>query len=265
MCLLLFAQGVSPDFPLLVAANRDEFHSREAAPACWWDKPRILAGRDRLAGGTWLGIGADGRFAALTNFRDPSQAPSNGPSRGRLVVDALTFPGSPWQRLDSLKIGADRFSGFNLVFGDSTQLIYLTNQNGRGQRVESGIHGLSNGYLNAAWPKVLWGKARLRDLLDRAGPPSVEELFALLSDRSQPADAALPDTGVGVEWERLLAPLFIVSPTYGTRCSTVALFGAGGNVMFAERTFSPDGEERETRTFRFHIAPPASTRGPDPG
>lgn len=238
MCTLLLAWRVDPSRPLLVAANRDELYARPTAPATWWsDAPKLLAGRDLEAGGTWLGVTRDGRFAALTNVREPGVSPPPGaPSRGRLVADFLRGADGPAAYLAGVEAGA--YAGFNLVVGDADALHYLSNRSGESGPLAPGVHGLANAGLDTPWPKVRRGRASL-GALAAAGAATTGALLGLLMDRSAPADDELPDTGVGLAVERMLAPLFVVGPVYGTCSATAVVFHRDGWVDFCERTTRP--------------------------
>lgn len=242
MCLLLLAYRIHAGYPVILAANRDEFHERETEPAHWWDEPRIFAGRDCEAGGTWIGISHSGRIAAVTNYRDPSITEPGVASRGALPVTALSgCEHDDDELLNRLDREGCRYNGFNLLFGSTARLLYLSNRGEQRARLAAGIYGLSNHVLDTPWPKVVRGKQRLLEYLRETGRPEAEGLFGLLRDRYRPADAELPDTGVGLEWERLLAPPFIVTHRYGTRCSTVILIDDRGGILFAERTYDRQG------------------------
>lgn len=256
MCLLLFAQGVNPRFPLIVASNRDEFHARPTEPAHWWHDVPLLAGRDSLGGGTWFGVNARGSFAALTNYRDPVRNDPKLRSRGALVVNALTDDGDARRQLRALAANAAEFNGYNLIFGDARQVHSFCNVHSEpGDALQPGVYGLSNHLLETPWPKVTRGKPLLLDYLESEQAPAVEPLFDLLSDRRQAPDHELPDTGVSRDWERLLSPMFIVSGAYGTRASTVLIVADNGEAVFAERSFDSDGRALETREFRFRTVP----------
>ena len=242
MCLILLAYGVRADWPLVVAANRDEFYARPTRRAEFWpDAAALVAGRDLTHGGTWLGVTRAGRFAAVTNFREAARQNEDAPSRGRLTVDFLLGDEGPRAYLERLARRAAEFNGFNLLAGDAEGLWYFSNRGGGPRELGPGVYGLSNHLLDTPWPKVERGKRALAESLARAGPPDVEELFRVLAESEPAPDASLPDTGVGLERERLLSPLFIRSETYGTRSSTVVLFEEGGRVRFVERAFGAGG------------------------
>ena len=253
MCLILFAWKMDQNFPLVLAANRDEFYERPSAPADFWDDaPDLLAGRDLRDGGTWLGITREGRVAALTNYRDPASLKIGAPSRGMLVSDYLRGRENPGAYLGRIAPEADRFNGFNLLVGDTDELFCFSNRGAR-ERLQPGIYGLSNHLLDTTWPKVAQGKRVLKALLqaEKGVPP--EALFALLADRTRSPDDRLPDTGVGLEWERILSPLFIESPAYGTRSSTVLLIDRNESVTFIERVFNGAVDPWMTARFAFRI------------
>ncbi len=254
MCLILFAFQSHPRYHLIVAANRDEFFRRPAAPASWWGKnSAVLGGRDMEAGGTWLGMTHTGRFAALTNYRDPPAHRSDAPSRGALVSGFLESDESPVSYMDGLVSRADTYNGFNLLVADHDVMLGFCNRKTGVQPLTSGIHGVSNGLLDEPWPKVTRGCASLSEIIASDEEPDLEALFSLLADRNQTTDAELPDTGVGIEWERLLSARFIAAPGYGTRCSTVLLWSVDGNVKFVERSFDEQGEELGTVVFSFRL------------
>ena len=252
MCLILIAHGAHPDFPLVIAANRDEYYQRPTARAGFWqDHPHILAGRDLECMGTWLGVTRGGRFAALTNYRDPRERKTDAPTRGRLVSDFLASDREPREYLEQVAIEAPRYNGFNLLAGDIDGVFYFSSRSGSVQRMSPGIHGLSNHLLDTPWPKVTLGKQRLQAAL--ADEPSAETLLDLLHDREPAQKGELPDTGVGMELERVLSPALIVSPQYGTRASTAVLFGEDGSVGFTERTILPGGGTGPTVSLCFSL------------
>lgn len=256
MCLILMAWQVHPDYPLVVAANRDEFFSRRTAAADFWgDAPDVLAGRDLEAGGTWLGVTRAGRFAALTNFRDPARNKTGAPSRGELVSRFLSGRQSPLEYLAELEAVAAAHNGFNLLFGDMESLWCFSNCGEGEQAFAPGIYGLSNHLLDTPWPKVARGKSALKAAL--LALPDEAPLFALLRDDSVAPDENLPRTGVSLEWERLLSAAFISSPSYGTRSATVLLRDASGRVRFIEQGFLPDTRPGERRAFAFAVEGPS--------
>lgn len=254
MCLILFAHRAHPAYRLVVAANRDEWFQRPTAPAAFWpDAPYVLAGRDLEANGTWLGVTRTGRFAALTNFRDAESRRTDLPSRGALVRDFLTSEVAPGEYLDSLRAQAGRYNGFSLLVADTRSMRYFSNRDGAARELPAGVYGLSNHLLDAPWPKVRAGKARLAAHLD--GHVSAERLLEILDDTHAAPDDALPRTGVSLERERQLSPMRILAGDYGTRSSTVVLVSAEGEIDFLERSFAPSGAESGIVRERFRTTP----------
>ena len=239
MCLALIALHVHPRYPLVIAANRDEFHARAADPAHWWTHD-ILAGRDRVGGGTWFGVTRSGRWALITNFREGVPRDAAAPSRGGLVTRALEATAVPVALAARASVDGQRFHGFNLLIGDGATGAYASNRASGGAVLARGIAGLSNHLLDTPWPKVARSKAALAEILARDNDPLAAS-FALLADRQQAGTAALPATGVSPQWERILSAAFIVSPEYGTRCSTVMTIDDAGAARFVERTFDASG------------------------
>ncbi|PJC75322.1 MAG: hypothetical protein CO012_03610 [Syntrophobacterales bacterium CG_4_8_14_3_um_filter_49_14] len=256
MCLLLFSFMMHPQYSLVLAANRDEDYDRPSAPAAFWDDaPNILAGRDLKEWGTWLGITKKGRIAALTNYRDPASVKEGAPSRGWLVSDFLRGHEEPLTYLQNLALRADQYNSFSLILGDLSRLYYFSNRDGL-FALSPGLYGLSNHTLDTPWSKVERGKEALGLLLFRDQEPLPEEIFNILTDRSMPDDESLPDTGVGREWERILSPIFISSPTYGTRSSTVLMIDRKGHVTFVERICNAHPYPFMTAKFKFRINSP---------
>lgn len=254
MCLILLAYEAHPVYRLVVAANRDEFFARPTAPATFWgDAPQLLAGRDLQEGGTWLGITRSGRFAALTNYREPAAYRHDAPTRGRIVSDFLRGEMTPEEYGEFLLREGGTWNGFNLVFGTPDRLRYFSNRDGLSPVLTAGIHGISNHLLDTPWPKVSRGREGLATLLAREDDVDPESLFSLLADHTPAPDDLLPDTGVGVDWERSLSPLFISTPTYGTRSSTLLLVGRDYGVTFMERTFNGSPQDPRTVVFRFPL------------
>lgn len=254
MCLIAFAWQAHDDYPLIVASNRDEFFARPTAPADWWPDDRMLAGRDLRAGGTWMGAARNGRFAALTNHRDPSAQRADAPSRGELVGDFLLDGASPSSALARIATTAGRYNGFNLLAAQ-------WNANGAGLWIVSspgdaapvaivpGVHGLSNAHLDTPWPKVEQAVDAMRRAI--AAPMALDtltnRLFRMLDDRSVAVDERLPHTGIPRETERALSAAFIRMPDYGTRASTVLVVDRNGRATFVERRCEPEMPVEERR------------------
>ncbi|MEA3470289.1 MAG: NRDE family protein [Thermodesulfobacteriota bacterium] len=254
MCLLFLAYKSHPLYPLVLAANRDEFYDRPSQAAEFWeDRTDVLAGRDLKGGGTWLGITKGGRIAAITNFRDLNALKVNAPSRGLLVGDYLLGNDDPGGYLRGLKDRAGAYSGFNIVVGNVNDLYYFSNMDGNILKIQEGPHGLSNHFLDTPWPKVGRGKELLGRVLSEHEDPSFEAMFDVLADRSRPDDSMLPDTGIGLEWERILSPIFVETEGYGTRSSTIILVNRDGEVTFIERVFDGDTGGFEEKRFDFEI------------
>ena len=241
MCLIVFAWQAHARYSLVVAANRDEFHARPTASAARWaEAPQLAAGRDLEAGGTWLGIADGQRFAAVTNVREPGIPPGKR-SRGALSADYLRGNLSPTRYLEQLD--PREFSGFNLLLGDAETLIHASNRGVERQVLKPGVYGLSNRSLDTPWPKLIKARRALEQALP--GLPNEDSLFALLGDRQEAPDADLPATGVSREWERRLSAIFIQSPDYGTRASTLVLRDTQGQTLI-ERSFSAEGERHQS-------------------
>lgn len=238
MCLIVVGWRAHRQFPLVVAANRDEFYARPTAVAGRWPgAEQIIGGRDLEAGGTWLGITDGGRFAAVTNVREPGMT-KGVRSRGELTraflyseVPAIDF---------AQQIEGSEFSGFNLLLGDGKSLVYCSNRDGPPRELAPGIYGLSNHVLDSPWPKLVQARQALTEALDRL--PDESAFFALLADRTIVPDQALPNTGISIEWERLLSPVFVSSEDYGTRASTVLWQRTDGAIEFHEQSFGPGGQ-----------------------
>lgn len=240
MCLILFAYQVHPEYKLVMAANRDEFYERPTARANWWsENPDLLAGKDLQAGGTWLGMNKSGRFAALTNYREPGKVIPDAPSRGALATDFLTQEEAPAAYFDALYAQGHAYNGFNLLAGNADQLWHYSNRAGRPALLMPGIYGLSNHLLNTPWPKIRRGRDQLTQVLKSAF--SAEDLFGLLRDKQVAPVQQLPDTGLSLEWEETLSAMFIESPTYGTRVSSVLMIDHQNQVFFEERAYMPEG------------------------
>lgn len=235
MCLVLLAWRQHPDYPLVVAANRDEWRARLATPLYAW-ADGTLAGRDLTAGGTWMAARADGAFAAVTNFREPGVATPGARSRGELPLRALA--GGP--SIAEIARDGAAYGGFHVLAAVGGELWHVSNRGEGPTRLLPGLHGVSNGPMARRWPKVRTGLAALERAVAPGGPPSVDALLGLLDDRTVPPDEDLPDTGVGLDWERILGPRRVDAAGYGTRVSTVLLVGRD-EVRVVERTWDEGG------------------------
>ena len=254
MCVLFVAREVHSEVPLIVASNRDEFHGRPTAPAAFWDDcPRVLAGRDLKAGGTWSGVTTGGRWAALTNIRAPQWMGNDAPrSRGALVRDFLCGDDTSADFAAEAVAECEDYGGFNLLVGTLDALWYASSRMTEPRSLGPGLYGLSNGALDDPWPKVARGGQAFQRWVEDDGLGE-EDLFALMRDETRAPDPLLPKTGIGVEKERFLSPLFIVSPDYGTRGTTLLTVRTDGTARFVERSYDPDGTAAGTVAFEFEI------------
>ncbi len=252
MCLAVVALDVHPRYAVVIAANRDEHHERATQAAHWWPDG-WLAGKDLAGGGTWLGITRAGRWALLTNVREPGRKDPRAPTRGTLVTRVLADAMPPQQSLHALAGEIAPYNGFNLLAGTPRTGAWLSNRNDRPHHLPRGIHGISNAALDTPWPKVVEAKAMMHAWCTRGSTDSAV-LFDALASRAIAADEALPATGVPLEIERRLSAAFILNNGYGTRSSTVVLIGRDGDCMFEERSFDPDGRPTGTVRQAFALA-----------
>jgi uncharacterized protein with NRDE domain len=245
MCLILFALRAHPDYTLILGANRDEFHARPTAPASRWaDSAGVLGGRDLQAGGTWLACDVEGRWAAVTNYRDAQSGTPAELSRGHLVSDYVTATVPPVDYVGRVIRREGRFAGYNLLVGTCEGVLWTSNRRDGPppyRQLRPGIYGVSNHLLDTPWPKVRRGKAELEKLVTAPGIPEAERILDLMMDRTLAADHDLPSTGVTAAFERALSAAFIQTPEYGTRSSTALLVHRDGSLLFAERRFDPHG------------------------
>ncbi len=246
MCLIGFHYRPDDPVPLIVAGNRDEYYDRSAAPLAWWEGGRILAGQDLWSGGTWMGVSRDGRFAALTNFREPQRSSNGRPSRGFIPLRFLDAGGSASDFLIWVRKEAPRYAPFNVLVYDGAELLGYESRHDQNVALAPGIHGLSNGDFDEPWPKV----EALKEGMAK-GLEDDEALLTLLGDPSPFGDDRLPSTGVALEWERALSPAFVRTSTYGTRASTIVRLGRK-RVAMLEQQFSASGREG-LREFDFPI------------
>ncbi|MDQ6917521.1 MAG: NRDE family protein [Pseudomonadota bacterium] len=273
MCLAVIALDAHPRYRVVIAANRDEFHARPAAPAHWWTNG-VLAGTDLIGGGSWFGVSRQGRWALITNFREGVPRDPQAPSRGGLVMRALQDGAPPLASAASIACDGARYHGFNLIVGvvdggvsafrartaaaDASAAhphlaAYASNRASGAISLSAGIHGLSNHLLETPWPKVVQSRARLAAALEGEALDTAAA-FALLADRTPADDAALPTTGLPRHRERLLSSAFILSPEYGTRCSTLLTIGRDGSAEFIERSFDPTGAITGEAAYAFTIS-----------
>ena len=257
MCLILFAFKHHPDYPLVIASNRDESYDRPTAAAQFWqDHPTIFAGRDLKAAGTWMGISKTGRFAAVTNFREGSRATGDFLSRGELTTNFLNSSESTIKCLEKIQDNQKKYAGFNLLAGEfskqRSQLYYFSNRKNQIEEIEPGIHGLSNGSLNQPWPKVVGGKRALEDSIKIT--PQAKLILPILLDAEIADDKSLPDTGVDKELERVLSSRFITTESYCTRASTVLTLDARNEVRFYEQEFLKGGRRGTLNDQKFTLS-----------
>lgn len=249
MCLVVLAIAQSAQYPLVVAGNRDEFHGRPTQEAGWWpDKPDVLGGRDLQAGGSWLALNRNGRFATVTNYRDAEPGTAAFRSRGHLVTEFLDSDLAPLEYLRTIR--GDEYAGFNLIVGDKDEVAYLSNRGVDARVLPAGVYGLSNALLDGPWDKVERSKLRLRSMLDE---DSVNEtgLLRLLDDRSRGPIKEVDSSRLGFSMAYAITAPFIVTPDYGTRCSTVVLLDAEGSWRFTERRFDSGGSSVGESRFNF--------------
>lgn len=252
MCLIVFAQDYHPRYRLILAINRDEFHERPTAQAGFWpEAPHVLAGRDLQRGGTWFGVSTTGRVAAVTNFREPHGGQHHSKSRGMLVFDYLKGDEPAEEYLERIGYDAASYGGFNLLLGDAGRLFHYSNRGTGVASIPPGIHGLSNHLLDTPWPKVVTARQRLEKLLQQ-DEPQPEDLLSLVSDSSTFPDPLLPDTGVGLERERLLSSLFICGDDYGTRSTTILMIDRKNRFTFLERSYH--GRQRASATQQYSFS-----------
>ncbi len=260
MCIALIAYKYHRDYPLIILSNRDEFQNRPTICAHFWTEyPHILAAKDMEQGGTWFGINKNGRIALLTNFRGPGEMDPKKKTRGFLVIDFLKQNTPPSTYLRELRHTARLYNGYNLIFGDLEQILFYNNVKEIIKRLDTGIHVLSNGVLDEMWPKCIRLKKLFLESISTCSPISINSLFNILTDKKRFPDHQLPDTGVGLDKERFLSPIFIKDPTYGTRTSTILTIDHQRAVRFIERTYQPARDDIwEQREFSFIIGQPTT-------
>jgi uncharacterized protein with NRDE domain len=254
MCIIFVAVEQHKDYSLIIAANRDEFYQRPTQPSDWWDEsPGLLAGKDLKAGGTWMGMSRAGKIAALTNIRNPAREQAEARSRGELVVNYLSCSTSEALFEQQLSDSREAYNGYNLLYGNVTRLQVYNNHTNRFTPLAAGFHGLSNSALNTPWPKVRRGVTRLQEYISTATSLDYDALFNLLQDNTPAAQHELPDTGVPLEWEQRLSSIFIASPDYGTRSSTLLLVNHRGEVTWIEQEYEHGKKVSPPREFQWKI------------
>lgn len=251
MCILFFAIKQHPKYPVIICANRDEFHQRPTESMHWWPKSDlltgdVLAGKDLQAGGTWLGLNKAGRFSALTNFRQPELFDKNKQSRGELVLQALASQDNEMTK-QLVKSSSD-YNGFNLVFGQLNKLMCFDSVSQKKQVLYDGFHSLCNGALDDIWPKMALGQATLADAI-KDHTLDIEQLFTLMKSGQQAQTEHLPKTGVPLNWEQLLSSIFIISPEYGTRTTNIITLDDEGNIAIYDQSYDSQGECIKKQSF----------------
>ncbi len=253
MCLIGFSWKNHPRYALILVGNRDEFYHRKTASAHFWeDAPHILAGKDLEGGGTWLGINKQGQFTALTNYRDLANLKQDAPTRGLLTLDYLQADIAPTDYACLLLPHADKYNGFNILLGDLEHLIYFSNYAPKVNVLAPGLYGLSNHLLDTNWYKVNKLKTKLYEVL-KTKEPNPEELLNLMYDLDIPPDPQVQQTGLRMEQEKMLSPMFIQSPEYGTHSTSVLMIDYENNVRFFERVYGNAHREAEEQSFSFKI------------
>jgi uncharacterized protein with NRDE domain len=251
MCILFFAIKQHPKYPVIICANRDEFHQRPTQSMHWWPENNlltgnVLAGKDKQAGGTWLGLNKQGRFSALTNFRQPDLIDNNKQSRGELVLQALSRQDDEMTK--QLAKSFSDYNGFNLVFGQLNKLVCFDSVSQKQQVLNSGFHSLCNGALDDIWPKMALGQTKLADAI-KDHSLDIEQLFKLMKSGQQAQTEHLPKTGIPLDWEQLLSSIFIISPEYGTRTTNIITLDNEGNICIYDQSYNEQGECIEKQVF----------------
>ncbi|THB63776.1 MAG: NRDE family protein [Gammaproteobacteria bacterium] len=258
MCLILLNYKRNSRYPLIIAANRDEFYDRSAKQAHFWeDCPNILAGRDNSAGGTWMGVGKNGRIAMLTNFRAPEDVRDTEKSRGELTAAFLSGNSKAADYLTGLRKSRHEYNGYNIIFGTVKSLHYYSNKSDTYQCLSPGVYGLCNHFLDTPWWKVQRAKQRFEILTSlhnsHSGNISISELFMLLKDNTKSPDSQLPDTGIPQIFEKELSSIFVRMAEYGTRASTLCIYDREDTISYYERSFGKDGKIISDLDFFIHL------------
>lgn len=253
MCLIFLSIDNHPKYKLIVAANRDEFYARKTAAAQYWkDYPEVIGGRDLEAMGTWMAMAKSGKLGMVTNYRDLKNINPNAPTRGLLVSDFLINAYQAEEYLKEIHLKADQYNGFNLVVGTIEQLYYYSNYQSKIIKLEPGTYGLSNALLDTPWPKVKRGKEKFKSVIDQ-DKIAIDSIFEILRDERIAPDDQLPNTGLDMERERALSAMFIKTPNYGSRCSTVVLVDYNNSVTYSERVYDLDTFSFEQNQFNWYI------------
>ena len=240
MCLIAWDWEPGACASLTLAANRDEFYNRPTQELHWWDGDAVLAGRDLIGGGTWLGVTRSGRMAALTNFRDPQNFRADASSRGKLVADYLLGTHTAADYLHAVLPSVQNYNAFNLLVWDGTVLMGLESRHQHCFELAPGIGAVSNADFQTPWPKVERLRSGMAQSHELALPAKEQALWTLLADEHIAPDEQLPKTGIALERERLLSPAFIRTPGYGTRASTLVHIDCAG-LWMKERRFDEQG------------------------
>jgi uncharacterized protein with NRDE domain len=252
MCILFVAVNQHKDYPLIIAANRDEFFNRDTLQSHIWDTELgLIAGKDLQAGGTWMGINKKGYIASLTNIRDPKQISIDAITRGELVSHYLQKPVNNYHQ--TLSASKDNYNGYNLLFGKWDALAVYNNHLDQIQQLTDGYYGLSNASLNSPWPKINKGVGKLEEYCQDGHDINPDILFKLLLDKSLAPDEELPQTGIPIAWERRLSSIFILGDEYGTRSSTVLKVDKQQNVQWFERTYDNTATCTSSQSFYFSL------------
>lgn len=258
MCILFIAKEQHPDYPVIICANRDEFHHRPSQDMHWWPKHNILAGKDLQAGGTWLGLNTAGDFSALTNFRRPNHVDQNKRSRGELVLNALTS--NDFNSPKTLTNISSQYNDFNLVFGTLEDLQAFDSVNKKLKKITTGFHSVSNGALDDIWPKMNLGIKKLSHLIAQPNI-DLEALFSVMTNQELASEHNLPNTGISQALESMLSSIFIASADYGTRATAIILKSKTGRIEVHERNYANNGNIKSHNKFHFspNINPKANS------
>jgi len=251
MCTILVAYKAHNEYDLILASNRDEFYERPTKEAHYWQTHKgVLGGRDLKACGMWLGVHESGRMGALTNFRDFRLPHGDKTTRGEIVLNYLTSKLDHTAYMNALVLNKDVYDPYNALLYDGDQLSYFNNITCTYHLVEQGVHGLSNRFLDTPWFKVRQGRAQLKSLIDEQNKINPDDLFSLLKRCDRAEDIELPDTGIGLKWERVLSSIFIKDEDYGTRYSTVVLVHKNGDIEFIERYYDHTKDSWKQHAFK---------------